>query len=54
MDVNNLLDLYTDCMLVTPSYGTVIGLSPVTWGEVGHNQVTRLLLGKIDSKTLWQ
>lgn len=54
MDVNNLLDLYTDYLLVTPTYGTATGLSRVTGGEVSHDQVTRLLSGKIDSKTLWQ
>lgn len=54
MDVNNLLDLYTDYLLVCPSYSTATGLSGVTDNKVSHDQVTRLLRTKIDSKTLWQ
>ncbi len=54
MAVNNLLDLYTDYLLVTPTYGTATGLSDVTDNKISHDQVTRLLSGRIDSKTLWQ
>jgi len=53
MNVNNLLDLYTDYLLVSPSYSTATGLSRVTDNKVSHDQVTRLLSTKIDSKTLW-
>ena len=54
MNVNNLLDLYTDYLLVTPTYSTATGLSSVTDNKVSHDQITRLLLGKINSSTLWQ
>jgi len=53
MNVNNLLDLYTDYLLVTPTYSTATGLSLVTDNKVSHDQVTRLLSGPISSKTLW-
>ncbi|MGC1203481.1 MAG: transposase [Flavobacteriaceae bacterium] len=53
MNVNNLLDLYTDYLLVTPTYSTATGLSLVTDNKVSHDQITRLLSGKVDSKTLW-
>ena len=55
MIVNKLLDLYTDYLLVNPSYSTATGLSRITDGEVSHDQVTRLLSGdKLTSKTLWE
>ena len=55
MTVENLLDLYTDYLLVNPSYSTATGLSRVTDNQVSHDQVTRLLSGnKLTSKTLWQ
>ena len=54
MNVNNLLDLYTDYLLVTPTYSTATGLSAVTDNKVSHDQVTRLLSNKIDSRRLWQ
>lgn len=53
MNVNNLLDLYTDYLLVTPTYSIATGLSLVTDNKVSHDQVTRLLSSKIDSTTLW-
>lgn len=54
MNVNNLLDLYTDYLLVCPSYTTATGLSQVTGNEVSHDKITRLLSNKINSKTLWE
>ena len=54
MNVNNLLDLYTDYLLVTPTYSTATGLSSVTDNKVSHDQITRLLSSSIDSKTLWR
>lgn len=54
MNVNNLLDLYTDYLLVTPTYSTATGLSSVTDNKVSHDQITRLLSQKIDSQTLWR
>ena len=54
MNVNNLLDLYTDYVLVTPTYSTATGLSSVTDHKVSHDQVTRLLSGQINSSTVWQ
>lgn len=54
MNVNNLLDLYTDYLMVTPSYSTATGLSAVTGNQVSHDQITRLLSGSLDSRTLWR
>jgi hypothetical protein len=55
MNVNNLLDLYTtDYLLVTPTYSKATGLSSVRDNKVSHDQVTRLLSGKINSSTLWK
>ena len=55
MNVNkSLLDLYTDYLLVTPTYSTATGLSKVTDNKVSHDQVTRLLSQKINSQTLWR
>lgn len=55
MIVNNLLDLYTDYLLVNPSYSTATGLSRVTDGNISHDRITRLLSGdKLTSKTLWE
>lgn len=54
MNVNNLLDLYTDYLLVTPSYSTATGLSAITDNQVSHDRITRLLSGSLDSGTLWR
>jgi len=55
MDVNNLLDIYTDYLLVNPGYSTATGLSQVTNQAVSHDQVTRLLSGgKLTSLALWR
>ena len=54
MKVNNLLDLYIYYLLVTPTYTIATGLSLVTDSKVSHDQVTRLLSGKITSIVLWQ
>lgn len=54
MNVNNLLDLYTDYLLVTPSYSTATGLSALTDNKVSHDKVTRMLSTSISSKILWQ
>lgn len=47
MNVNNLLDLYTDYLLVTPTYSTATSLSLATDNKVSHDQITRLLSSKI-------
>ena len=53
MNVDNLLDLYTDYLLVTPTYSTATSLSLLTDNKVSHDQITRLLSSSINSKTLW-
>jgi Na+(H+)/acetate symporter ActP len=53
MNVTNLLDLYTDDLLVTPTYSTATGLSLVTGYKVSHDLISRLLSSKIDSKTFF-
>jgi hypothetical protein len=55
MDVENLLDLYTDYLIVAPGSATATGLSALSDGIISHDQVTRLLSsGKIDSGSLWK
>lgn len=54
MNVNNLLDLYTDYLLVTANFSTATGLSAITDNQVSHDQITRLLAGRLDSRTLWR
>ncbi len=54
MNTDDLLDLYTDYLLITPGYSTATGLSKLTNKEVSHDKITRLLSQKIDSRTLWQ
>jgi len=53
--VENLLDLYTDYLLTTPTQATCTGLSKVLHGQISHDRFTRLLAGgTIDSKRLWR
>jgi len=57
MDVDNLLDLYTDYLIVSPGKTTATGLSSLSGGSVSHDQVTRLLsiiIGIYRSATLWR
>ncbi len=54
MNVNNLLELYTDYLLVAPNNCTATGLSAITDNLVSHDQITRLLTGRLDSRTLWR
>lgn len=52
--MENLLDLYTDYLLTTPTQATCTGLSNVLHGQISHDRFTRLLAGgTIDSKRLW-
>ena len=53
--MENLLDLYTDYLLTTPTQATCTGLSEVLHGQISHDRFTRLLAsGKVDSKRLWE
>jgi len=55
MNVENILDLYTDYLLVSPGQTTATGLSVLSEGAISHDQVTRLLSsGNIDSAALWK
>src|ERR1700729_483500 len=55
MNVENLLDLYTDYLIVAPGQATATGLSSLIEGKISHDQVTRLLSsGHIDSAALWK
>lgn len=55
MDVDNILDLYTDYLLVSPGQTTATGLSVLSEGAISHDQVTRMLSsGTIDSTALWK
>jgi len=53
--VENLLDLYTDYLLTTPTQATCTGLSKVLHGQISHDRFTRLLVGgTIDSQQVWK
>lgn len=55
MNVENLIDLYTDYLLVCPGQTTATGLSVLTEGKISHDQVTRLLSSRvINSAALWK
>jgi len=55
MNHPQLLDLYTDYLIVCPGQATATGLSQVLSGEVSHDRLTRLLAsGGINSKQLWE
>lgn len=55
MNVENLMDLYTDYLIVAPGQTTATGLSTLSEGKISHDQVTRLLSsGNIDSSALWK
>lgn len=52
--MENLLDLYTDYLLTTPSQATCTDLSKVLNDQISHDRFTRLLAsGRIDSRRLW-
>lgn len=53
--MENLLDLYTDYLLTTPTQATCTGLSKVLHGQISHDRFTRLLSGgSIDSQQVWK
>lgn len=53
--MENLLDLYTDYLLATPTQATCTGLSKVLHGQISHDRFTRLLAGgTIDSERVWK
>jgi hypothetical protein len=55
MNVNNLLDLYTDYLIVNPGLTTSTGLSAMVDNRVSHDKITRLLAsGDINSVALWK
>lgn len=50
-----LLDLYSDYLLVTDRYATATGLSAISGGKISHDKITRFLSEEeFDSKTLWK
>jgi len=55
MNVNNLTDLYTDFLLISPGQTTATGLSTLMDNNISHDKITRLLSSSaISSQTLWQ
>src|SRR5690554_909910 len=52
MTINNLLDLHTDLLLITPTYNTATGLSLITNNEDSHDKARRLLSTLIKSRTV--
>ena len=49
-----LLDLYSDYLLVTDRYATATGLSAILDGKISHDKITRFLREEAyDSKTFW-
>ena len=54
MNVNKLIDLYTDFLIYTPQIATSTLLSKVLDGKVSHDKFTRMLSkGVLDSKKIW-
>lgn len=54
MQKTNLLDLYTDYLLLSPSLKTATELSTLTDNQVGHDRITRYLASEeLSSQTLW-
>lgn len=50
-----LLDLYSDYLIVTDRYATATGLSSILEGKLSHDKITRFLHEETyDSKTLWK
>jgi len=50
-----LLDLYSDYLLVTDRYATATGLSAILDGRISHDKITRFLNEEeLDSKALWK
>ena len=50
-----LLDLYSDYLLVTDRYATATGLSAILDGKISHDKITRFLHEEEpDSKALWR
>jgi hypothetical protein len=55
MTVNNLTDLYTEYLIVSPTQTTATGFSRMVDHAISHDEVTRLLgSGNISSKQLWE
>lgn len=55
MNVNNLTDLYTEYLIVSPTQATATGFSRMLDNAISHDKITRLLAGgSINSKKLWQ
>jgi hypothetical protein len=50
----DMLDLYSDYLLVSTKKTTAIGLSELVDGAVSHDQITRFLSGEeLNGKSLW-
>lgn len=55
MNVNNLTDLYTDFLLVSPIQTCATGLSSMLDNSISHDKITRLLSScEINSQALWR
>jgi hypothetical protein len=49
----DILDLYSDYLLVSSRKTTTTGLSGLTGGAISHDQITRFLAGEeLDGKAL--
>jgi hypothetical protein len=50
----DILDLYSDYLLVSTREATATGLSELTGGAISHDQITRFLVGEeLNGKNLW-
>jgi hypothetical protein len=50
-----LIELYTDYLIVVNGQATATGLSAILDGEISHDKITRLLSnGEFNSKYLWK
>jgi hypothetical protein len=50
----DILDLYSDYLLVSTRKATTTGLSELAGGAISHVQITRFLTGEeLNGKSLW-
>ncbi|GHU29484.1 hypothetical protein FACS1894152_7800 [Bacilli bacterium] len=54
MNEQQLMDLYTDFLILSTRQTTAAGLSSLTDGKLSHDSITRFLSSKeFNGKTLW-
>ena len=55
MDVHNIIDLYTDYLIVSTGQSSSTGMSALFDNKIRHDKITRMLFsGVINSEALWK